>query len=248
MREFEGKTVIVTGGGAGIGRASAVGFAKRGAKHVVVNARGASCEDAKREIEALGCKCTAVQGDIGREETIEALFRAAEDVDILVTSAGYVPAGDVLNTDMADWDIAFDTNVKSVFLCCREAVRRMKGRGGAIVNVASLAGLHGVKNRTLYATTKGAVLAMTKSLALEYLRDGIRVNAVCPGTVLSPSVQRRIDNSEDPEAMMRMFVARQPGGRLGTPEEIAEAVLFMASPANTFTTGEFLVCDGGANA
>lgn len=246
MREFEGKTVVITGAGVGIGRAAALAFAERGADKVIVNARSKSCEAVKREIEALGCQAEAVVGDIGSLETVEALFRVAEDVDILVNCAGIVPQGDLFNTDMAEWDKAFDINVKSVFLTSREAVRRMRGRGGVIVNVASVAGFKGIKNRALYCATKGAVIALTKSMAAEYIKEGIRINAVSPGTVLSPSLQARIDCASDPVAEKRMFESRQPIGRLGTPDEIAEAILFLASPRNTYMTGENIVCDGGA--
>lgn len=248
MGEFEGKTIVVTGAGAGIGRATALAFARRGAQRVIVNARGPRCVEVRREIEALGCACAAVQGDIGAEETVARLFQAAGDVDVLVNCAGVVPQGDLLTTDMAEWDAAFNTNVKSVFLTCREAVRRMHGRGGAIVNVASVAGFKGIRNRALYAATKGAVIALTKSMAAEYVAEGIRINSVSPGTVLSPSLQARIDAAEDPAAEKRMFERRQPIGRLGTPEEIAEAILFLASSSNSYMTGENLVCDGGATA
>lgn len=248
MGDFSGKTVVVTGAGAGIGRAAALAFARRGAERVIVNGRSARVEDAARQISALGVQCAAVVGDIGKEETVERLFAAAENVDILVNCAGIVPQGDLLSTDMSVWDEAFDTNVKSVFLTCREAVRRMRGRGGAIVNVASVAGFKGIRNRALYAATKGAVIALTRSMAAEYVAEGIRVNAVSPGTVLSPSLQARIDTAADPAEEKRMFERRQPIGRLGTPEEIAEAILFLADPANSYMTGENLVCDGGATA
>lgn len=248
MGDFSGKTVVVTGAGAGIGRAAALAFARRGAERVIVNGRSARVEDAARQIAGLGVQCAAVVGDIGKEETVERLFAAAENVDILVNCAGIVPQGDLLSTDMSVWDEAFDTNVKSVFLTCREAVRRMRGRGGAIVNVASVAGFKGIRNRALYAATKGAVIALTRSMAAEYVAEGIRVNAVSPGTVLSPSLQARIDTAADPAEEKRMFERRQPIGRLGTPEEIAEAILFLADPANSYMTGENLVCDGGATA
>ena len=248
MGDFSGRTVVVTGAGAGIGRAAALAFARRGAERVIVNGRSARVEDVARQISALGVQCAAVVGDIGKEETVERLFAAAENVDILVNCAGIVPQGDLLSTDMSVWDEAFDTNVKSVFLTCREAVRRMRGRGGAIVNVASVAGFKGIRNRALYAATKGAVIALTRSMAAEYVAEGIRVNAVSPGTVLSPSLQARIDTAADPAEEKRMFERRQPIGRLGTPEEIAEAILFLADPANSYMTGENLVCDGGATA
>ena len=249
MDEFSKKTIIVTGAGAGIGRAAALAFARRGAERLIVNSRGAHCEETAAAVRALNVQCTAVPGDIGQAETVERLFAEAHGrVDVLVNCAGVVPQGDLLTTDMSAWDAAFDTNVKAVFLTCREAVRLMRGRGGAIVNVASVAGFKGIKNRALYSATKGAVIALTKSMAAEYVGDGIRINAVSPGTVLSPSLQARIDLAEDPAAEKNMFESRQPIGRLGTPEEIAEVILFLASPANSYMTGENLVCDGGATA
>lgn len=243
---FQGKTVIVTGSGGGIGRAAALAFAREGAACVVVNSRSTQCESVAAEINALGCKGIAVCGDVGLEDTILRLFEAAGQVDVLVNCAGVVPQGDLFSTDMQTWDSSFDTNVKSVFMACREAVAQMRGRGGAIVNVASVAGFKGIKNRALYSATKGAVIALTKSLAAEYVTEGIRINAISPGTVLSPSLQARIDTAADPAAEKRMFESRQPMGRLGTPEEIAAAILFLADPDNSYMSGANLVCDGGA--
>ena len=246
MQKFKGLTAIVTGAGAGIGRAAAIAFARAGMARMVINSQTESCLATKVEIEALECVCEAVVGDIADEAVVARLFQAAGTPDILVNCAGIVPQGDLENTDMAQWDRAFDTNVKAVFLTCREAVRRMRGRGGAIVNVASVAGFKGIRNRALYSATKGAVIALTKSIAMEYVADGIRINAISPGTVLSPSLQSRIDTAADPVAEKAAFERRQPMGRLGTPEEIASAILFLASPDNTYMTGENLVCDGGA--
>lgn len=248
MQEFSQKTIIVTGAGAGIGRAVALAFARRGADRIIVNSQSSRCEAVCREIEALGCEAYAVCGDIGSPETVRRLFEVAGSVDVLVNCAGVVPQGDLLAADLTQWDACFNTNVKSVFMTCTEAVRSMRGRGGAIVNVASVAGFKGIKNRALYSATKGAVIALTKSMAAEYVAEGIRINAVSPGTVLSPSLQARIDSAADPEEEKHMFESRQPIGRLGTPEEIAEAILFLASPRNSYMTGENLVCDGGATA
>lgn len=245
MREFEGMSVVVTGAGAGIGSAAALMFARRGAKLVVNSMTAANCAAVAERIKALGGSAVAVPGDASDEDTVRRLFEAAPVPDVLVNCAGVVPQGDLFTTDMSDWDAAFGTNVKSVFLCSREAVARMLGRGGAIVNVASVAGVKGVKNRALYSATKGAVIALTKSLAAEHVGDGIRINAVSPGTVISPSLRARIDQADDPQAEMAMFVSRQPMGRLGEPDEIAEAILFLANPGNGFMTGQNLVCDGG---
>ena len=245
----EKKVAIVTGGRGLYGASISEGLAEAGAQVVIASRSGAACEETAAAVRALNVQCTAVPGDIGQAETVERLFAEAHGrVDVLVNCAGVVPQGDLLTTDMSAWDAAFDTNVKAVFLTCREAVRLMRGRGDAIVNVASVAGFKGIKNRALYSATKGAVIALTKSMAAEYVGDGIRINAVSPGTVLSPSLQARIDLAEDPAAEKKMFESRQPIGRLGTPEEIAEVILFLASPANSYMTGENLVCDGGATA
>lgn len=246
MCDFAGKTIIVTGAGAGIGRASAIAFARRGAKRIIINSASRSCEDTVIEIRKLGADCISVIGDIGKKETVDRLFAGIDSLDVLVNCAGIVPQGDLLSTDLEQWDVAFDTNVKSIFMTCRAAVSLMQKSGGAIVNVASVAGFKGIKNRALYSATKGAVIALTKSMAVEYVQNGIRINSVSPGTVLSPSLQARIDTAVDPIKEKRMFDARQPIGRLGTPEEIAEAILFLASPANSYMVGENLVCDGGA--
>ncbi|MBQ6374389.1 MAG: SDR family oxidoreductase [Clostridia bacterium] len=246
MSGFSGMTVIVTGAGAGIGKAAALAFAEAGASRLIVNARTESCLSVKADIERRGCACDAVIGDIALESTVDRLFEAAGMPDVLVNCAGIVPQGDLERTDMDEWDRAFNTNVKAIFLTCREAVKRMRGRGGAIVNVASVAGFKGLKNRALYSATKGAVIALTKSMAAEYITDGIRINAISPGTVYSPSLQARIDTAADPVAEKLAFERRQPLGRLGTPEEIATGILFLADPANSYMTGVNLVCDGGA--
>lgn len=245
MPDFSGKTVIITGAGAGIGKAAAVSFAAQGAKLVVVNSKSDTCSITAREIERLGCTAKAIRGDASNPLIVSALFDAAEEADILVNCAGVVPQGNVETTDLEEWDEVWNTNVKSVFLNSREFLNRRK-RNGVIVNVASVAGFKGIKNRALYSATKGAVIALTKSMAVEYVADGWRINAISPGTVYSPSLQHRIEAAANPSAEKQMFESRQPMGRLGTPEEIAQAILFLASPNNTYMTGVNLVCDGGA--
>jgi len=248
MFDFSNMTVIVTGSGAGMGREAAKLFAQYGA-NVVVNSLSASCEDTRAEIEAAGGSVMAVQADVGTmegcrkiiEETAEKLGR----IDVLVNAAGMVVDGSVETANIDDWDRSMDVNVKSVFLLSRMAMPYLRETKGSIVNVASVAALKGLKNRAIYSATKGAMIALSQSMAAEYVGEGIRINCVSPGTVLSPSLQGRIDRTDDPEQAMKNFVSRQPLGRLGTSDEVAKAIVFAAAQGIGFMTGANIVVDGG---
>jgi 2-keto-3-deoxy-L-fuconate dehydrogenase len=228
VTEFTGKIAVVTGGGSGIGRA----VAKR------LDAGGASVIVASRS--------AGHRTDVADEDSVRALFEAVgPELHILVNCAG-VLASTSKAPDIAlqDWEQAFAVNARGTFLCCKHAITRMR-RGAAIVNVASVAGMVGIPNRAAYGASKGAVIALTRALAVDHVADGIRVNCVCPGTIDSPWIDRVVNElGESRDAL----VARQPLGRLGTPEEIAEAVAYLASDRSAFATGSQLVVDGGITA
>ena len=166
-------------------------------------------------------------------------------IDILVNAAGVVVGGSVETVRLEDWDAVMNANARGVFLMCRFAMPYLRKTRGSIVNVASTVAIKGVKDRAAYSAAKGAVLALTRSMAAEYVGEGIRVNCVSPGTVCSPSFQRRVDAAPDPELAMRQFVARQPMGRLGTAAEAARAIVFAAGVDLEFMTGANIVVDGG---
>ncbi len=248
MFDFTGRTVIVTGSGAGMGREAAKLFAQLGAR-VVVNSLSDSAAGTLAEIEAAGGRAIFVQADVGTmagcEAIVERTLAAFGGIDALVNAAGIVVDGSVETADMDDWDRSMNTNVKSVFMLSRLAMPHLRKAKGCIVNVASVVAVKGVKNRAIYSATKGAMLALSQSMAAEYVAEGIRINCVSPGTVLSPSLQGRIDRTADPAQALRNFVARQPMGRLGTSEEVAKAIVFAAAPDVGFMTGENLFVDGG---
>jgi NAD(P)-dependent dehydrogenase (short-subunit alcohol dehydrogenase family) len=231
--EFAGKIAVVTGGGSGIGRAAALRLAAGGAEVIVAN----------RSESDLG---RFIRTDVSDEDSVRALFEAVgPELHILVNCAGVLASTD-RTPDIAldDWERAFAVNVRGTFLCCKHALPRMS-RGAAIVNVASVTGLVGVPNRAAYGASKGAVIAFTRALAIDHVADGIRVNCVCPGTIDTPWIDRVVDElGESRDAL----VARQPLGRMGTAEEIAEAIAYLASDRSRFTTGSQLVVDGGMTA
>ena len=248
MFDFKDMTVIVTGSGAGMGREAAKLFAQLGA-NVVVNSLSASAQGTCDEIIAAGGSALFVQADVSQEEDCRRLIAAAAErfgrIDVLVNAAGVVADGSVETANMDDWDRCMNTNVKSVFMLSRFAMPYLRETKGSIVNVASVVAIKGVKNRAIYSATKGAMIALSQSMAAEYVAEGIRINCVSPGTVLSPSLQGRIDRTDDPQAALANFVARQPLGRLGESEEVAKAIVFAAGQGIGFMTGANIVVDGG---
>jgi NAD(P)-dependent dehydrogenase (short-subunit alcohol dehydrogenase family) len=201
--------------------------------------------------ETVTGRITPAVVDVASESSVEALFARADqlwggELDILANIAGVGTTTTVLETSLTDWEKVFAINARGTFLCCRAGLRRMiASGGGTIINMASIAGMVGLRNRAPYCASKGAVIALTKALAVEYVSHGVRVNAVCPGTVDSPWVGRLVSEAGE---RREDLVARQPMGRLGTPAEIAGAVLFLASDASAFMTGSEFVIDGGLTA
>jgi 2-keto-3-deoxy-L-fuconate dehydrogenase len=234
---------VVTGAASGIGAAVAERFIAEGARVV-----GADCDE--RVLASASEDFIPVVVDVTDEPEVIDLIGTAEragPVDVLVNVAGIGSTTTAPDTPLEVWENVFAVNVRGTFLTCKHVIPAMAGRGGgAIVNVASVAGLVGLRNRAAYCASKGAVLAFTRALAVDHVADKVRVNSICPGTVDSPWVRRLIEDSGESIDALR---ARQPMGRLGTPEEIADAALYLADPsAAAFMTGSSLVIDGGLTA
>lgn len=237
---LENKRVLITAAGQGIGRASALAFARAGASVVAT------------DINAQALKSLADEGgietrvlDVLKDEAVAATVAETGPFDVLFNCAGFVHAGSILDMPETDLDFAFDLNVKAMVRTIRAVLPAMLERkDGAIVNMASVASsVKGVPNRAAYTITKAAVVGLTKSVAADYVGQGIRCNCICPGTVESPSLQDRLRAQGDYEAARAAFIARQPIGRIGTPEEIADLAVYLAGA--TYTTGQAYAIDGG---
>lgn len=230
-----GRTALVTGAGSGIGAAVARRLAASGARVILADLSLAAVEELAGE---LGPEARALQLDVRDEEQVAP---AMADLDLLVNVAGVGSTTNAPETPLEVWENVFAVNARGTFLCCKHAVPGMAARGGgSIVNVASVAALVGLRNRAAYCASKGAVVALTRALAVDHVGDGIRVNAVCPGTVDSPWVRRLVEDAGESLDALR---ARQPLGRLGTTDEVAEAIEYLVSAE--FATGTILVLDGG---
>jgi NAD(P)-dependent dehydrogenase (short-subunit alcohol dehydrogenase family) len=249
--ELDGRTAIITGGGSGIGRAIALRFARAGGRVAIVDITSESAVAAAGEAIALGGTSMAVACDVGRQTDVVDVFRRIEaqlgPVDILVNSAGVAHIGTVEQTTEEDLDRLYAVNVKGVYNCLKAAVTSMKGRGGAILNIASVAATVGIPDRFAYSMTKGAVLTMTYSVARDYVSHGIRCNALSPARVHTPFVDGYLaKNYPGREREMFDQLSRtQPIGRMGQPEEIADLALFLCSDAAAFITGSNVPIDGG---
>ena len=238
--EFAGKRALVTGAGSGIGAAVARRLAAGGASVVLADVRRDGIEGLAAE---LGGDAQPLLLDVRDEE---AVAPAVAGLDVLANVAGIGSTQSAPDTPLEVWEDVFAVNARGTFLTCKHAIPDMAARGGgAIVNVASVAALVGLRNRAAYCASKGAVVALTRALAVDHVGEGIRVNAVCPGTVDSPWVRRLVEEVGESLDALR---ARQPLGRLGTPEEIAEAVVYLASDRAGFVTGSVLTIDGGLTA
>ncbi|MDQ1231914.1 MULTISPECIES: SDR family oxidoreductase [unclassified Sphingomonas] len=239
MGRLQARRAIVTGAGQGIGRAAAELFAAEGAQVIAVDRNADALATLK------GCETETL--DLLDPAAIAAFGERTGAVDVLFNCAGYVDAGDLLATQDAGYRLSFDLNVHAITHMLQAFLPAMIARGGgAIVNMASVAGaVIGVGNRYAYCASKGAVAGITRSVALDYVGKGIRCNAICPGTVQSPSLDERLAATGDAEAARAAFIARQPMGRLGRAEEIAALALYLASDESAYTTGQMHVIDGG---
>jgi 2-keto-3-deoxy-L-fuconate dehydrogenase len=243
MRRLEGKTALVTAAGAGIGRAAATAFAEEGAHVFATDLDATKLQGLSGDLRAL---------DVRSSQAIQTLARELGAIDILMNCAGYVHHGSVLECSEADWDASFDINVKSMHRMIQAFLPGMLQNGhGSIVNISSAASsIRGIPNRYVYGSSKAAVIGLTKAVAADFIRQGIRCNAICPGTVESPSLVERIaaqaqTRGTPVEEIRRAFIGRQPMGRLGKPQEIAALAVYLASDESAFTTGGVFVIDGG---
>lgn len=239
---LKGKTALVTAAGQGMGRACALAMAAEGAL--------VWATDLKPELLASYAGVASVRTeplDVLERTALERVIGAASPLSILFNCAGFVHNGTILQTEDRDWDFSFNLNVRAQFWAIRAALPGMLAAGGgSIINMASVAGsLKGLPSRFVYGTTKAAVIGLTKAVAADYVAQGIRCNALCPGTVDTPSLAERIDAYADPTAARQAFIARQPMGRLAKAEEIAPLVVYLASDESAFVTGQAYIIDGG---
>jgi 2-keto-3-deoxy-L-fuconate dehydrogenase len=244
-RRLAGKTALVTAAAQGIGRASALAFAAEGARVVATDVNEARLD----ELKGMASGDLAVRRlDVTDKAAIEALAAELGAIDVLFNCAGFVHHGTVLECSDADWDFTMTLNVRSMHVMIRAFLPAMlaSGRGASIINMSSTASsVKAAPNRYVYATSKAAVIGLTKAVAIDFVRQGIRCNAICPGTIETPSLEDRIAAQGDQAKARRAFIERQPMGRLGTPEEIAALALYLASDESSFTTGAVHVADGG---
>ncbi|AUX77470.1 SDR family oxidoreductase [Sinorhizobium fredii] len=236
-----GKRAVITAAAQGIGRAAAEAFSREGASVIATDIN----EDRLAELAATGIELAKL--DVLSEAAIADFAARTGPVDVLFNCAGFVHAGTILEASDKDYDFAFDLNVKSMFRMIRAFLPGMvEMGGGSIINMSSVAGVPmGVPNRFVYSASKAAVIGLTKSVAIDFIGKGIRCNAIAPGTVQSPSLEERMRAQGDYEEARAAFIARQPMGRLGTPEEIAALAVYLASDASAYTTGHVHVVDGG---
>jgi 2-keto-3-deoxy-L-fuconate dehydrogenase len=246
-QRLAGKTAFLTAAGQGIGRAVALAFVREGATVIATDINTAALESLHAE-----CGCTTLRLDVTDAAAIRAAAAAHGPVDVLFNGAGFVHAGTVLDCSEDDWSFAFELNVRSQFRTIQALLPGMLARGGgSIINMASVAGsIKGAPNRFVYGSTKAAVIGLTKAVAADFVARGVRCNAICPGTVESPSLRERIAaqaaaSGQTLAQVEAAFVARQPMGRIGRVDEIAALAVYLASDESSFTTGTASVIDGG---
>lgn len=246
---FEDKLCVVTGGTSGIGLAAVTRFARQKATVIVLSNSADQSADLERSAQANGWTVATVVGDVADHDAWDRVLAEAAGhapIDVLINNAGYGKQGTVLELTQRDWEDQFRTNVTGVFLGCQAVLPQMLDRrSGSIVNVASVAGAIGMSRRAAYCASKAAIVGLTRAMAVDHSRDGVRVNAVAPGTTDSPYFQAIGADVADPEQYLKYLADRQIIGRMGTPDEIASAIEFLASEEASFAVGSVLTVDGG---
>jgi NAD(P)-dependent dehydrogenase (short-subunit alcohol dehydrogenase family) len=250
MKRFDGKVVLVTGGATGIGRATAVAFAREGAKVVVAGRREELGVEVVKAIQAQGGTASFIRTDVAKEKDAIAAVaypvKTYGQLDVLFNNAGTEgKSGPIAELQAADFDVTFGTNVRAVWLLMKHALPHLVKTQGSIINNGSIVADVGIAGTTLYSATKGAVHTLTRTAALEFISSGVRVNAVAPGPVATEAAHRMFGSEEKFE---EFFKGKVPAGRTGRPEDIAEAVLYLASPQASFVVGQILTVDGGLTA
>ncbi|MCJ7823585.1 MAG: SDR family oxidoreductase [Anaerolineales bacterium] len=247
---LHGKVALITGGASGIGKASALLFAKSGAKVAVVDVDEAGGSTVVQEIKDEGGQACFISCDVTQDaecrRTVEETVKTFGDLHILVNSAGFIHRATILETNEGQWDDTLAVNLKGVFLACKYTLPEMiQGGGGTIVNISSCWGLAGGRQAAAYCASKGGVVLLTKAMALDHAHQNVRVNCVCPGDTDTPMLRAEAGQLGLSAEDFFVGAADRPMGRLGTPEEIARSVLFLASEAASYITGAILVVDGG---
>ena len=250
MDRLTGKIAVVTGAGAGIGEQICLRLAREGATVVGMDRDGAAAEAVAAQVRVQGGTAHALAGDISNSRDCEQVHGWVSGqlgaVQVLCNVAGIVDMGTLVDAGDESWQRTMDINLKGTFLMCRLFVPLMiASGGGAIVNISSVAGPFAVKERGVYSVSKAGVIGLTKSLAIDFIGEGIRANAICPGTVETPSWHERVNQAPDPEQALRDFIARQPMGRVGRPEEIAALAAYLVSDEAAYMTGQAIAIDGG---
>jgi 2-keto-3-deoxy-L-fuconate dehydrogenase len=246
-KRLSGKIALITAAAQGIGRASVLRFASEGAKVWATDINQNALDLLLKENSELAPLITTSILDVRNTKAVHAFADKVGTIDILFNCAGYVHQGDIFACSEEDWDFSFDVNVSSMYRTCRAFLPAMLAAGkGSIINMASVvSSVKGAPNRFVYGATKAAVIGLTKAIAADYVAKGIRCNALCPGTIETPSLGERIKAQGDEAKARAAFISRQPLGRLGRPDEIAELVLYLASDESSFTTGQAHIIDGG---
>ena len=242
-KRLENKNIVVTAAGQGIGRATAIAFSNEGANVYATDINEKTLKSLNKEHQNIKVKSL----DSTDKSAVEEYSNSLDKIDVLFNAVGFVHHGSILECDEKDWDFSFNVNIKSMYFMIKSLIPKMiKQKKGNIINVASIASsIRGLPNRFVYGSSKAAIIGLTKSIAADFIKDNIRCNAIAPGTVHTPSWEDRVKAFKDPVQAKKDFIARQPMGRLGTPKEIADLAVYLASDESNFVTGVTHAIDGG---